>query len=46
MEEDQRQLEMVRLPTQSRHSNLVILVMLKKGNHPGEAYIRTGQRKA
>ena len=24
----------------------MILVTLKKGNHPGEAYVRRGQRKA
>ena len=24
----------------------MILVMLKKGNHPGEAYVRRGRRKA
>ena len=28
---------MARLAAPWRHSNLVILVMLKKGNHPGEA---------
>ena len=27
-------------------SNLVILVTLTKGNHPGEAYVRRGERKA
>ena len=27
------------------YSNLVILVTLKKGNHPGEAYERRGRRK-
>ena len=35
--EDERQLAMARLATQWRHSNLVILVTLRKGNHPGEA---------
>ena len=30
----------------SRHSNLVILAMLKKGNHLGEAYVTRGRRKA
>ena len=35
--EDEKQPVMVRLVTQWRHSNLVILVTLKKGNHPGEA---------
>ena len=29
-----------------RCSNLVILVALEKGNHPGEAYVRRGRRKA
>ena len=35
--EDERQPVMAQLATRWRHSNLVILVMLKKGNHPGEA---------
>ena len=35
-EEDKRQPEMKRLAVQWRHSNLVILVMLRKGNHLGE----------
>ena len=35
--EDQRQPLMVRLVAWWRHSNLVKLVMLEKGNHPGEA---------
>ena len=34
---DERQLEMSRLAARSRRSNLVILVTLKKGNHPDEA---------
>ena len=36
---------MARLTARWRRSNLVILVTLKKGNHPGEAYVRRGQRK-
>ena len=35
--EDERQPETARLATRWRHSNLVILVIFKKGNHPGEA---------
>ena len=35
--EDERQPVMVRLAARCRRSNLVILVMLEKGNHPGEA---------
>ena len=35
--EDERQPVMAQLATRWRHSNLVILVALKKGNHPGEA---------
>ena len=35
--EDERQPEMARLGARWRRSNLVILVTLKKGNHPGEA---------
>ena len=35
--EDDRQPVMARLAARRRRSNLVILVMLKKGNHPGEA---------
>ena len=35
--DDERQPVMVRLAAQSRRSNLVILVALRKGNHPGEA---------
>ena len=35
--EDKRQPMMVRLAAQWRHSNLVILVMLNKGNHLGKA---------
>ena len=29
-----------------RRSNLMKLVAFRKGNHPGEAYVRTGRRKA
>ena len=36
---------MARLAARWRRSNLVILVTLKKGNHPGEAYVRRGRRK-
>ena len=36
---------MARLAAQWRRSNLVILVTLKKGNHPGEAYVRRSRRK-
>ena len=35
--EDERQPVMARLAARWRRSNLVILVMLKKRNHPGEA---------
>ena len=35
--EDERQLVMERLADRWRRSNLVILVTLRKGNHPGEA---------
>ena len=35
--EDDRQQVMARLAARLRRSNLVILVTLKKGNHPGEA---------
>ena len=35
--EDERQPVMARLAAWWRRSNLVILVTLKKGNHPGEA---------
>ena len=44
--EDERQPVMVRLVARWRRSNLVILVALKKGNHPGEAHVRRGRRKA
>ena len=35
--EDERQPVMVRLAAWWRHSNLVTLVALRKGNHSGEA---------
>ena len=35
--EDKRQLVMARLAARWRRSNLVVLVALRKGNHPGEA---------
>ena len=35
--EDEREPVMVRLAARWRRSNLVILVTLKKGDHPGEA---------
>ena len=35
--EDERQPVMARLAARWRRSNLVKLVALKKGNHPGEA---------
>ena len=37
MGEDERQPVMARLAARWRRSNLVILVALRKGNHPGEA---------
>ena len=37
---------MARLAARWRRSNLIILVALRKGNHPGEAYVRRGRRKA
>ena len=43
--EDERQTVMARLAACWRRSNLVILVTFKKGNHPGEAYVRRGRRK-
>ena len=36
-QQQQRQPVMARLAARWKHSNLVILVMLRKGNHPGEA---------
>ena len=35
--EGERQPVMARLAARCRRSNLVILITLKKGNHPGEA---------
>ena len=35
--EDERQPVMARLAARWRHSNLVKLVALRKGNHPGKA---------
>ena len=43
--EDDRQPVMARLAARWRRSNLVILVALRKGNHPGEALVRRGRRK-
>ena len=40
--EDERQPVMV---ARRRRSNLVVLVTLRKGNHPSEAYVRRGRRK-
>ena len=40
--EDERQPVMARLAARWRRCNLVILVTLEKGNHPGEAYVRRG----
>ena len=37
MAEDERQPVMARLAARWRRSNLVKLVALRKGNHPGEA---------
>ena len=37
IEEDERQPVMARLAARWKRSNLVILVALRKGNHPGEA---------
>ena len=44
--EDEGQPVMAQLAARWRRSNLVILVTLKKGNHPGETYVRRGRRKA
>ena len=43
--EDERLPVMARLAARWKRSNLVILVTLRKGNHPGEAYVRKGRRK-
>ena len=45
MGEDERQPVMAQLAARWRRSNLVILVALRKGNHPSEAYVRRGRRK-
>ena len=44
--EVERQPVMVRLAARWRRSNLVISVTVRKGNHPGEAHVRRGRRKA
>ena len=43
--ENERQPVMARLAARWRRSNLVILITLRKGNHPGEAYVRRDRRK-
>ena len=43
--EDERQPVMARLAARWTRSDLVKLVMLRKENHPGEAYVRRGRRK-
>ena len=43
--EDESQPEMARLAARWRRSNLVILITLKKGNYPGQTYVRRGRRK-
>ena len=43
---DERQPVMTQLNARWRRSNLVILVTLKKENHPGEAHVKTSRRKA
>ena len=35
--ENERQFLMARLAAQCRHTNVIKLVTLRKGNHPGEA---------
>ena len=45
MGEDARLPVIARLATRWGRSNSVILVTLKKGNHPGEAYVKSGQKK-
>ena len=42
----ERQLMMARLAARLRRFNLMILVTLKKGNHPGEAKVKRGRKKA
>ena len=44
--EDERQPVMARLAARWRPYNLVALVTIKKGNHPGEAYVRRNRIKA
>ena len=43
--EDERQPVMAPLAARWSRSNLVILVALRKGNHPGETYVRKGPKK-
>ena len=43
---DERQPVMAPLAAWWRRSNLVILITLRKRNHPGEAYVRRDRRKA
>ena len=43
---DERQPVMARLVARWRRSNLVKLVTLRKGNHPGETWVRRDRRKA
>ena len=43
--EDERQPVVARLAARWRRSNLVVLVTLKKGNHPSETYVRRDRRK-
>ena len=43
---DDSQPVMARLAARWSRSNLVILIALKKENHPSEAYVRRGRRKA
>ena len=43
--EDERQPVMARLAARWRRFNLVKLVALRNGNHPGEAYVRRDRRK-
>ena len=44
--DDERQPVMARLAARQRRCNLVKLVTLRKGNHPGETEVRRGQKKA
>ena len=44
--EDEEQPEMSRLAARWRRSSLVVLIILRKGNHPDEAYVGRGRRKA